>query len=283
MTALKLFFLKFCLLFLQAHEKRCSQKQSNELSFDSPRSSSSLISISSHSSNTDGTTSGYSSSTALNDSTHILPTLSRRNEPDQSKFQALFLENIGLFPVGKIFSKKEVIRPKASSYARFVSIELCSPLGQSIIQGGNISVDESDFDFYSSDLQQKIEYQEPKERKGLRSETTGSKNNCVDEYPTEFPITYKKPKAQNLVKEDPFIYSFNKRQRQMRFQELEQGKSILMLYNIFVCIEILVYLSTYMILLIAICFRSESPCNGVAKTNEQKDYTYRTTTLKKNY
>ena len=228
--------LKFCLLFLQAHEKRCSQRQSiNELSFDSPRSSSSLISISSHSSNTDGTTSGYSSSTALNDSTHILPTPSSRNEPDQSKFQVLFLENIGLFPVGKIFSKKEVIRPKASSYSRFVSIELSSPLGQSIIQGGNISVDESDFDFYSCDLQQKIEYQEPKERKGLRSETTGSKNNCVDEYPTEFPITYKKPKAQNLVKEDPFIYSFNKRQRQMRFQELEQGKPILMLYDSSTC------------------------------------------------
>ena len=88
------------------------------------------------------------------------------------------------------------MRPKANSYARFVSIDVCSPLGHVITQGRRIP---------------------------LRSKKSSTKPISEEDYPIHFPITYRKYKSQNF-KQDPHIYSFNKRQRQMRVQVLDQGK-----------------------------------------------------------
>ena len=192
----------------------------NEQHFDSPRSTSSFISSSSFNSNGDESSSGYSTSNAISDSNITLSTIANNDEQDLSKSQSYFLENLGLFPVGKVHAKKEVVHPKASSYARFVSIELCSPLGQSIIRGGQISLNERDYNIQTGEVEEKRDYLERKERKGLRSEKTSSKSSIVDVYPTEFPVTYKKDKN---CKQDAHVYSFNKRQRQMRVQVLERG------------------------------------------------------------
>ena len=194
--------------------------QLNEQHFDSPRSTSSFISSSSFNSNGDESSSGYSTSNAISDSNITLSTIANNDEQDLSKLQSQFLEDLGLFSIGKVHEKKEVVHPKASSYARFVSIELCSPLGQSIIRGGQISLNERDYNIQTGEVEGNRDYLERKERKGLRSEKTSSKSSIVDVYPTEFPVTYKKDKN---CKQDPHVYSFNKTQRMMRVQVLERG------------------------------------------------------------
>ena len=106
------------------------------------------------------------------------------------------------------------------SPSTLIKIELCSPLGQSIIRGGQISLNERDYNIHTGEVEENRDYFERKERKGLRSEKASSKTSIVEAYPTEFPITYKKDKN---CKQDPHVYSFNKRQRQMRVQVLERG------------------------------------------------------------
>ena len=133
----------------------------------------------------------------------MLPSKGNRNTLGLSYSQNQFLECLGIFAVGKAFVKKNFVRPKANSYARFVSIDVCSPLGQVITQG---------------------------KRMPLRSKKSNTKPSNAEESSTEFPITYRKYRLHNF-KQDPHFYSFNKRHRQMRAQVLEQGKFIhLILY-----------------------------------------------------
>lgn len=206
------------------HEKNC-QQSFNNLNFDSPRSNSSLMSLLS---NGVESSSGYSSSTTFSTLNQVIPPPSINEQvlfPLYSvNSQNKFLECFGLYPAETVFEMKDAMLPKVSSYARFVTIDVCSPLGQAIIQGGKIFINEECYNVQSGEIDDKRGYLDRKERKGLRSENPITKPKSEDDYPTDFPTTYKKNKSQSS-KQDPFLYSFNSRQRQMRVQVLEKGLS----------------------------------------------------------
>ena len=110
----------------------------------------------------------------------------------------------------KTLENKQTIRPRPTSYAKFVSIDISSPLGQHIIKMGDIGL--------NTRMWVSATETPAPGRKGLRSETANT-----EDKPEEFPITYKKdtPKALSRI---PHQFCFNSLQRKMRMQILEQGK-----------------------------------------------------------
>ena len=129
-----------------------------------------------------------------------------------------YLEYFGLQRSGFQKQKERIVRPKPSSYAKFINIDMSSPLGIRIIRLGEMTV---------NDCLEACNEAAP-ERKGLRSEAAA--NICtLDE--EEFPVVY----AKRLIHYDksessrriPHQYCFNNLQRKLRLQTLERGECML--------------------------------------------------------
>ena len=197
--------------------------------FESPRSTSSHASEISNGDiySDDSTSSGYISA-ALSASASYPVLLNQRTPPrvripeiDTNGAKLKFLEYLGINMPGKKLEKKTVVHPKAKNYSRFEAIDFTSPLGQLIIQTSEIRINEGENNYTSE--------QPVPERKGLRSETANNVNNNEIK-PEEFIVTYKKDKSK-AARRTPHYIAFNKRQRNMRVQILEQGKMASVTYT----------------------------------------------------
>jgi hypothetical protein len=193
-----------------------------DTNFESPRSTSSHASEISNGGNfsDDSSSSGYSSS-ALSASASD-PVLVNQPTPPRLRIPSIalnetkekFFRYLGLKIPGMKLEKKTVVHPKAKNYSKFEAIDFTSPLGQLIIETSEIGINDG-VNIYTSE-------QPVPERKGLRSETAN--NVCSNESkPEEFIVTYKRDKSK-AARRTPHYFSFNKRQRNMRVQILEQGK-----------------------------------------------------------
>ena len=207
-------------IMFQEHERNCSQDVPIETDFGTPRSTNSGASTASISeSSSDDSSSGYSSATIqerISDlPINVTANLQMNNtnaDLTQSKYK--FMNYLGLNPTGSRKRMKNIIQPKAASYAKFVSIDFSSPLGKLIIKT------------CEAEIHRQIGGNAPvvvaSERKGLRCRNTTTL--CIlDDKEEDFPVTFKKDRFQPARRE-PHLYCFNSFQRQMRLQVLEQGK-----------------------------------------------------------
>ena len=201
-----------------------------DTNFESPRSTISIASVVSNSgSSSDDSSSGYSSATTLKSCPDIalsraarLP-LNHRIERELCLSKEKYLNYLGLDPAGRNVKKKKIIRPKPSSYEKFLKVDISSPLGKLIIRTGEIGPN----DRLDINATQTV----VPERKGLRSEAAG--NLCtLDDKDEDFPITYFKRDRSEAAKCDPHQYCFNNLQRRIRLQVLEQGNAFVLISRI---------------------------------------------------
>ena len=104
-----------------------------------------------------------------------------------------------------------VVRPKPGSYAKFLSIDVSSPLGKYICELTNSGCEEAEkIDISTLCFQA--------ERKSALRSANGTGEG--------FPVSYRgQPRDRLAAKQDPHIYCFNKTQRAVRLRAIQTGLS----------------------------------------------------------
>ena len=125
-------------------------------------------------------------------------------------------------------SSSKVVRPKPSTYAKFLSIDVCSPLGQYIYSLSSSTKDEIDISSLCM-----------AERKSALRSVVPHLNTCSEKifsksvympplvvggHGTEYPVTYRGSRLRNLRKQDPHLYCFSNHQKAVKKFTLLYGK-----------------------------------------------------------
>ena len=155
----------------------------------------------------------------------------KAEESDQRFFHYLKLS--GSHSSNSSSSSSKVVRPKPSTYAKFLSIDVCSPLGQYIYSLSSNTNDEIDISTLCM-----------AERKSALRSVVPHSNTCSEKvfsksiyYPPlvvgghgeEYPVTYRGNRLRNLRKQDPHILCFNRQQKAVKRFTLQYGKLIKLL------------------------------------------------------
>ena len=126
-------------------------------------------------------------------------------------------------------SSSKVVRPKPSTYAKFLSIDVCSPLGQYIYSLSS-STNSDEIDISSLCLAER--------KSALRSvaphsNTYSEKIISQSEYfpnlykgghGDEFPVTHRRNRLRNGSRQDPHLYCFTRQHMAVRKFTLKHGK-----------------------------------------------------------
>lgn len=127
-------------------------------------------------------------------------------------------------------SSSKVVRPKPSTYAKFLSIDVCSPLGQYIYSLSS-STNSDEIDISSLCLAER--------KSALRSvaphsNTYSEKIISQSEYfpnlykgghGDEFPVSHRRNRLRNGSRQDPHLYCFNRQHTAVRKFTLKHGLS----------------------------------------------------------
>jgi len=122
----------------------------------------------------------------------------------------------------------KVVRPKPSTYAKFLSIDVCSPLGQYIYSLSSNTKDEIDISSLCM-AERKSALRSVVPHKDTYSEKIFSKSLyfpplVVGGHGTEFPITYRRNRLRSQQgRQEPHLYCFNKQHKAVRAYTLKYG------------------------------------------------------------
>ena len=128
----------------------------------------------------------------------------------------------------------KVVRPKPSTYAKFLSIDVCSPLGQYIYSLSSSTKDEIDISSLCM-AERKSALRSVVPHKNTYSEKIFSKTLyfpplVVGGHGEEFPITYRRNRLRSQQgRQEPHLYCFNKHHKAVRKFTLKYGKPQLFL------------------------------------------------------
>ena len=122
-------------------------------------------------------------------------------EPSTKFFQYLRLQRTD--ELSQAPTQSSIVRPKASSYSKFLSIDCCSPLGQYILNIGD----------KGPTLPVKLEALCSSDRRGMRS--TGANG---------YPVTYRGPKDRSDLKRYHHVYPLSRIQKRIKVFTLKHGK-----------------------------------------------------------
>jgi hypothetical protein len=138
--------------------------------------------------------------------------------------------NIGCQTKDSSSSSSKVVRPKPSTYAKFLSIDVSSPLGQYIYSLSKST--EDIIDIASLCMAER--------KTALRSvipQSPDAEILSASQYlpailkgghGEEYPVSYRGHRLRNARKQDSHVYCFNRRQKAVRRFTLDKGKYILL-------------------------------------------------------
>ena len=122
----------------------------------------------------------------------------------------------------------KVVRPKPSTYAKFLSIDVSSPLGQYIYSLSSDTKDRIDISsLCMAERKSALRSVQPTNTQGVKIANKSSYFPPIYEggHGDEFPVTFRSHRYRKVGKEDPHNYCFNKYQKAVRKYTLEHGMS----------------------------------------------------------
>lgn len=128
-------------------------------------------------------------------------------------------------------SSSKVVRPKPSTYAKFLSIDVSSPLGQYIYSlSSSTTKDTIDIStLCTAERKSALRSLMPQNSSddGLIISTSDYLPDIFESgHGEEFPVTYKGNRLRKAKKEDPHLYCFTRQQKAVRMYTLQHGNTI---------------------------------------------------------
>lgn len=150
-------------------------------------------------------------------------------DPHKRYFSYLGLEPKTVANTKDSFRKipSKVVRPKPSTYAKFLSIDIASPLGQYIYSLSKNTKDKIDISSLCMAERKSALRSMMPSNSSVISITSSQSNYMPPLYEgghgDEFPVTFRSHRYRKKGKEDPHLYCFNKYQKAVRRYTLEHG------------------------------------------------------------
>ena len=134
-------------------------------------------------------------------------------------------------------SSSKVVRPKPSTYAKFLSIDVCSPLGQYIYSlSSSTNSDEIDISSLclaerKSALRSVLPHSNTYSEK-IISQSVYFPNLYKGGHGDEFPVSHRRNRLRNGSRQDPHLYCFNRQHTAVRKFTLKHGKTNDFIYSV---------------------------------------------------
>ena len=150
-------------------------------------------------------------------------------DPHKRYFSYLGLEPKTVANTKDSFRKipSKVVRPKPSTYAKFLSIDIASPLGQYIYSLSKNTKDKIDISSLCMAERKSALRSMMPSNSSVISITSSQSNYMPPIYEgghgDEFPVTFRSHRYRKKDREDPHLYCFNKYQKAVRRYTIEHG------------------------------------------------------------